>query len=106
MSQEADLREIVFQALGQESAIFMSDPSPGTQQTMPVGALEHIGNELVAKLQHLIDRAKSEAIKDFQKNVDSFQYEYDRGKSYVAQLTKDQERLAPLPEQQSEEEIE
>ena len=43
-------KEAVFMALGEASALFMSNPQKGTKQTMPDMELSRIGNELVEKL--------------------------------------------------------
>lgn len=56
-----ELRQLVFEKLGETSVIFMSDATPGTQQVMPTAKLEVIGNNLVAKLETLLDRVRVEA---------------------------------------------
>lgn len=42
------MKSEIFQALGQVSAIFMSNPLPGTEQVMPEKELTEIGNKLLA----------------------------------------------------------
>ena len=40
----------VFTALGEASALFMSNPQKGTEQIMPEKELSRIGDELVEKI--------------------------------------------------------
>ena len=48
-------KEAVFIALGEASALFMSNPQKGTEQIMPEKELSRIGNELAGKFSKSSD---------------------------------------------------
>jgi hypothetical protein len=47
------IKQLVFEALGETSAVFMSQEVKGTEIIMPTSELERIGNELVKNIEHL-----------------------------------------------------
>lgn len=49
-----EIKKLVFEALGETSAVFMSKEEKGTEIVMPTKELEKIGDELVEKLSDLI----------------------------------------------------
>jgi len=51
MSKEKQ-KEIITEALGEVSALFMSQEIKGTQITMPEKELNRIGNEIIEKLNN------------------------------------------------------
>jgi hypothetical protein len=61
---EEQLIEIVFQALGEESAIFMSSPTPGNQQIMPTAQIRKLGDKVVQQLRTLIAERNRVAVAD------------------------------------------
>lgn len=56
------LTEQIMQSLGHSSAIFMSNPLPGTQQVMPEGELTQIGMDLFDSVLALISQTVSSVI--------------------------------------------
>lgn len=47
------LKQVVFEALGEVSAVFMSKEERGVDIVMPTDELERIGNELIEKLNQI-----------------------------------------------------
>lgn len=46
-----NVEDVVFTKLGTASALFMSNPEPGTKQIMPAQALEVLGNEIIESVR-------------------------------------------------------
>ena len=49
-----DLSEAIFMAIGGVTALFMSNPQPGTEQVMPDRECTRIGYDLVMKISKMI----------------------------------------------------
>ena len=49
-----NIKQLVFEALGETSAVFMTQEVKGTEIVMPTNELERIGNELVKKIEDII----------------------------------------------------
>ena len=47
------LKTIIYEALGEASALFMSNPQKGTEQIMPEQDLARIGNDMIDKITAL-----------------------------------------------------
>ena len=56
------LEEIIQEALGEVSALFMSQEVKGTKIVMPTEKLERITNQIIEKLQFLISSDKDELL--------------------------------------------
>jgi len=49
-----ELEELIFLAIGETTAIFMSNPLPGTDQVMPDQECARIGHDLALKISKLV----------------------------------------------------
>ncbi len=47
---KSELREIIFQLMGEESALFMSQKKLGTEIVMPTKELEAMGNRAIEEI--------------------------------------------------------
>lgn len=47
------------------------------------GTTEPAKNHALTRLRSYIEQEKAKAIEDFRKNVDTFEYEYDKGERYL-----------------------
>lgn len=66
------LDEIIFQALGEESAFFMSNSLPGTQQIMPTEQLNPLGERTKQQIKDLMLELHREAMSSMDDDEPTF----------------------------------
>ena len=66
-----ELDQAIFEAIGETTALFMSNPLPGTEQVMPDQECSRIGHDLAMRISKMVLNAKDTEIERLTSELES-----------------------------------
>lgn len=75
-NKEEEIKKIVFEALGETSALFMSNEEKGTKQIMPSFDLQVIGNRMIEEIKELQTSTLHSRMLEIEKVIEGMKENY------------------------------